>query len=70
MNIEQAFVSTVAFILAAVCLCVALFDVQWFFRMPKAQWAEARWGRRGARLAFGLIGLILMLLGLYIALGS
>jgi hypothetical protein len=70
MSIEQAFVSTVAFVLAAVCLGAALFDVQWFFRMPKAQWAEARWGHRGARLAFGLIGLVLVLLGLYIALGN
>jgi uncharacterized membrane protein SirB2 len=70
MNLEQVFVSTVAFLLAAVCLGVALFDLRWFFRMPKAQWAEARWGRRGARLAFGLIGLVLTLLGLYIALGG
>jgi hypothetical protein len=67
MNIEQAFVSVVALVLGSVCAAVALFDLRWFFRLPKAQWAEARWGHRATRIGFGLIGLILILLGLYIS---
>jgi len=70
MSIEQAFVSGVAFALGAVCVVVAIFDLPWFFRLPKARWVERRWGRHGARWAFGLIGLLLVLLGLYIAFGS
>jgi hypothetical protein len=67
MDIEQAFVSVVALVLGSVCAAVAICDLRWFFRLPKAQWAEGRWGHRATRIGFGLIGLILILLGLYIS---
>ena len=64
---EQVFVGAVAFLLGLVCAAVSLFDLSWFFRLPKAQWAETRWGHRPTRIVFGLIGLALVLMGLYIA---
>jgi len=67
MGIEQTFVGGVALLLGSVCTAVALFDLRWFFRLPKAQWAESRWGHHATRIGFGLIGLTLILLGLYIA---
>ena len=70
MSIEQAFVSAVAYVLGVLCLAVACFDLEWFFRLPKAQWAQGRWGRRGARLAFGVLGVLLILVGTYIALSD
>ena len=70
MNIEQAFVGGVAVALGMLCAAIAVFDLEWFFRLPKARWIEARWGRHGARLVFGALGLLLFLLGVYIALGG
>lgn len=69
MSIEQAFVGSVAILLGALCAAVGLFEFSWFFRLPKARWFEARWGRRATRILFGLLGLALILLGCYIAMG-
>ncbi len=69
MSIEQAFVGGVAIVLGVLCAAVGLFELSWFFRMPKAQWFEARWGRLATRVVFGLLGLALILLGSYIAMG-
>lgn len=66
MSIEQAFVGAVAIILGVLCAAAGLFQFSWFFRLPKARWAEARWGRRATRIGFGLLGLALILLGWYI----
>jgi hypothetical protein len=69
MSIEQTFVGAVAILLGLVCAAAGLFEISWFFRLPKAQWAEARWGRRATRVGFGLLGLSLILLGCYIVAG-
>jgi hypothetical protein len=70
MNIEQAFVCGIAFSLGTLCLAVAVLDLNWFFRLPKARWVDERWGRPAARLGFALIGILLVLLGVYIAVRS
>lgn len=70
MSIEQVFVGAVAIILGAVCAAAGLFELSWFFRLPKARWIEARWGRRATRIGFGLLGLALILLGSYIAMAA
>ncbi len=70
MSIEQAFVGAVAVILGMLCAAAGLFQLSWFFRLPKARWAAARWGRRATRIGFGLLGLALILLGCYIAMGT
>ena len=69
MSIEQAFVSTLAVLLGVVSLLVAILNLEWFFRLPKAQWIEMRWGRRRARWAFAVLGGVLVLLGMHIATG-
>jgi hypothetical protein len=67
MNYEQLFVSGVAFLLGTTCVLTAIMNLDWCFRLPKAQWAIGRWGRGGTRLAFAIIGILLILLGVYIA---
>lgn len=65
---EQVFVSSVAILLGSLGLLVAIVNADWCFQLPKARWVEVRWGRRGARLAYAALGVVLILLGIYIAL--
>jgi hypothetical protein len=69
MSNEQVFVSTVAILVGTLSILVAILNTEWCFRLPKARWVEARWGRRRARWAFALVGLLLVLLGVFIAAG-
>jgi hypothetical protein len=64
--LQDMVVAGVAFALGALALASALLNLEWAHRLRKAQWVEARYGRRGARLAFALVGAALVALGVAI----
>ena len=62
-NLADIFVGSVALILGAASLSVALFNLEAVFQLPKAEALQKRFGRSGARVCFAVIGLILVALG-------
>lgn len=69
MNMQDLFVGGVACVLGLGAVAAAVFNWDWFYRLKKAQWLEARCGRAGARWTFASIGLLLILLGVTVAYG-
>ncbi len=69
MDLERAFVAGVSFALGFFGLTAGVLNWNWCFRLPKARWAERRWGRPAARGLFVVSGLLLILLGAIIARG-
>lgn len=63
MSIADIFVGSVALVLGIAALVAALFNLEAAFQLPKAQAIENRYGRRGARICFAVLGLLLVGLG-------
>jgi len=57
------FVGSVALILGTVFLLAALLNYEAAYQLPKAQAIENRFGRRGARIFYALLGIVLLGLG-------
>ena len=69
MDLERAFVAGVSCAIGLCGLIAGVLNWDWCFRLPKARWAERRWGRTAARGLFVVSGLLLILLGAIIARG-
>ncbi|MCA9268746.1 MAG: hypothetical protein KDA41_09765 [Planctomycetales bacterium] len=69
MNAADLFVGGVAVGLGLAALLAAVLNIDVGFRLPKAQAIESRWGRRGARICYALLGAALLLLGAAIIAG-
>ena len=67
MSPEDLLVATVAVVLGAVLLTVALARWEWFFQLPKARWLEERTGRPVVRLVYAALGALLIALGAFVA---
>lgn len=69
MNHEELFVGAVAIVLGVAGLIAAVANRDSYYRLDKVRWFETVWGRRGARLMYGVIGALLIALGITIAFG-
>lgn len=67
MPLERLFVTAVAIGLGVLGLVAAVHNRDVYFRLPKAQWIERQWGRGGARIAYAVLGLALITLGVVVA---
>lgn len=63
------FVGAVAIAIGLFVSSAALFNWDWYYQLHKARWIESIWGRSGARVFFGILGLGLIVLGAAIATG-
>lgn len=63
------FVGTVAIALGLFVSLSAVFNWDWYYQLHKARWIESICGRSGARVFFGVLGLVLIVLGAAIASG-
>ena len=50
-------------------ICGAVFDWDWFINSRKARFLVATFGRNGARIFYGVLGILIAMLGLLITLG-
>lgn len=50
-------------------ICGAYFDWDWFINSSKARLLVSLLGRNGARVAYGLLGTVITLMGLLITIG-
>lgn len=69
MNVTDLFVASIAFVLGLGASLAAIFNWHFFFQLPKAKGVEKRFGRRGARIFYTILGVILMAIGTAIAVG-
>ena len=69
MAMQDVFVGAVAICIGLFALLSAIFNWDWSYRLWKARWAEARFGRRGARVFYVILGLAMIALGVAIAVG-
>jgi hypothetical protein len=69
MNLEHFFVGGVAVLLGGLALLAAIHNRDWYYQLPKTRWIENRWGRRGARIFYAILGVALLALGIFVLLG-
>ena len=69
MNHEELFVGTVSIVLGVAGLIAAIGNWDGYYQLDKVRWFEAVAGRRWARVAYAVIGTLLIVLGVAIALG-
>lgn len=53
-----------------IALLAALFNWGWFFTAQNAQYVVKRFGRQKARLIYGALGLVLILMAVYFYLNT
>lgn len=54
-----------AFLSGIFVLVAVISDWNWFFEHPKAKFFVDAFGRKGARIFYGVLGCALLLIGLY-----
>ncbi|HEX9451133.1 MAG TPA: immunity 17 family protein [Burkholderiales bacterium] len=54
-----------AFLAGIFVLVAVVSDWNWFFEHPKAKFLVDAFGRKGARVFYGVLGCALLILGLY-----
>lgn len=64
---QDVFVGTVAIGIGLFALASAAFNWDWSYQLWKARWVEARFGRRGARIFYAILGTVMIALGLALA---
>jgi hypothetical protein len=69
MEPQDVFVGAVAVAIGVFALLSAICNWNWSYQLWKARWVEARFGRRGARLFYTILGLAMIALGVAIACG-
>ena len=69
MNPEELFVGSVALVLGVVGVVVAIGNWDACYQFSKVRWIESKGGRRTARAAYAVCGILLIILGIAIALG-
>lgn len=55
--------------LGLVILLSAIVNWHWFFKQRRAQFFVSKFGQTGARLFYGCLGLLFLVVGLLVALG-
>ncbi len=65
----DVFVGLVAFVVGAFTLGSAIFNWDFAFQLRKTNWLDSKYSRQTARLILGGLGVILLLLSCYLALG-
>ncbi len=66
---EQFFVGGVAAVLGLLALWASVHNHDRYYQLPKIRWMEDRWGRTTARMAYAILGVVLLALGAYVSLG-
>jgi hypothetical protein len=66
---EDLFVGSVAIVIGAFALVAAVLNWDWYYQLDKARWLESWCGRSGMRVFYGLLGIVLIMLGSAIAMG-
>ncbi len=69
MTLQDFFVGTVAIAVGLFAWLSAVFNWNWSYRLWKARWVESRFGRRGARIFYVILGAVMIALGVAIACG-
>jgi len=69
MNVQDVFVGAVAVIIGLLSVAAAVANINWAYQFWLARRVEARFGRRGARVYYAVLGLALIALGCAIATG-
>ncbi len=69
MIYSDLLVGAVAIALGLITMSAAIFKWEGAYQLHKVRWIESLCGRRGARLFFVVLGLLLILLGGAVALG-
>ena len=69
MALQDVFVGTVAVSVGLLALTSAIGNWDWPYRLGMARRVESRFGRRGARIFYAILGALLVALGVAIALG-
>ena len=69
MNHEELFVGAVSIALGLAGVVAAIGNWDSYYQLDKVRWLETVWGRRVARLVYGVVGMLLIVLGVAIALG-
>ncbi len=69
MALQDIFVGVVAIGIGLFALFSAACNWDWSYRLWKARYMEARFGRRGARIFYAMLGAAMIALGVAIALG-
>jgi Immunity protein 17 len=72
VTLESKRMNPVGLILVAAgifSICGAAFDWDWFINSRKARFFVATFGRAGARVFYGLLGILILIMGLLITFG-
>jgi len=69
MNHEEMFVGAVSIALGVAAVVAAVGNRDSYYRLDKVHWLENVLGRRAARMVYGFVGMLLIVLGVAIALG-
>jgi len=69
MIFEDVLVGAVAIGIGVFALFASVSNSDWPYHLWTARWVESRFGRRGARIFYAILGLILILFGAAIAVG-
>lgn len=69
MEVQDVFVGAVAIGIGIFALLSGVLNWEWSYRLWKARWVEARFGRRAARAFYVILGLSMIALGIAIAAG-
>ena len=69
MVLQDVFVGAVAVGIGLFALLSAAFNWDWSYQLWKARWVESRFGRRGARIFYAILGVVMIALGVAIAVG-
>ena len=62
-------VGAVSVVLGLTGLVAAIGNWDRYYQLDKVRWLETFWGRRGVRLIYGVVGMLLIALGVAIAMG-
>jgi hypothetical protein len=63
---ERLCMSGVAVVVGALALVAACTNRDMFYQLPKVRLLESSWGRPAARVFFGIVGVFLILLAIFI----
>jgi hypothetical protein len=69
MAAQDIFVGAVALGIGIFAILSAVFNWDWSYQLWKARWVETRFGRRGARIFYAILGMVMIALGIAIAAG-
>ena len=65
---ERLFVTVLAGALGLLALVAAIHNHDVYYQLPKMRLIESSWGRRGARVFYAVLGVLILLLAAFIAL--